>query len=115
MDYGHKTRLFDDWATAQEQKLRQAHANRAKEQREARKYRHPVTELQEHWLALLYSQVTYPPATAHKRFARDMAHATEITYGQSLLLAKMVYRYRRQLRLTDDAAKHAQASRRKTY
>jgi hypothetical protein len=47
--------------------------------------------------ALAPGRISYPVASAHKRFARDVQGATELTDAQRRLLWTMVVRYRRQL------------------
>lgn len=53
----------------------------------------------------LLASVTYTVGSGHKRFARDMREATELTVAQRELLYKMVFRYRRQLGLDESAAR----------
>lgn len=109
MNFGHKPRLFDEWATAQEAKLAQGKQLALKLQRKVSKQRVPVTELQAQWLNTLGHNVTFGVGSPDKRFARNMADAKEITHGQALYLSRLVYKYRRQFKLTDASAERIQA------
>lgn len=54
-------------------------------------------------IAKAFRNVSFPPATAAKRFARDMASLAEsapetpLTAKQAEMMARIAYRYRRQL------------------
>ena len=43
------------------------------------------------------AQCTFPPGSAHKRFARDLPHAKELTEAQIRQLVRLCWRYRRQM------------------
>lgn len=68
----------------------------------------PVTEIEKRAIkAICTTRVRYPPATATKRFARDIQGATELTDAQRRYLWKIVYRFRRQIpnAIVDDAVR----------
>jgi hypothetical protein len=43
------------------------------------------------------AQCTFVPGSAHKRFARDLPHAKELTEAQVRHLIRLCWRYRRQM------------------
>lgn len=43
------------------------------------------------------AQCTFLPGSAHKRFARDLPHAKELTEAQVRHLIRLCWRYRRQM------------------
>lgn len=58
----------------------------------------PVTDLERRAIAAIApSRVTYPPATAVKRFAGDVQHATAMTERQRAYLWFVAHRFRRQI------------------
>lgn len=57
----------------------------------------PATPMERRALQWLGTWVRFPPATASKRFAREMMGATELTDKQRAFLWRIVYRFRRQV------------------
>jgi len=51
------------------------------------------------------AKCTFAVGSPDKRFVRNMQGAVEITDGQADYLQRLVYRYRKQLGLTDERAK----------
>lgn len=60
--------------------------------------RRPVTPWETSALIAL-AGCTFPPGTAHKRFARDLKSAEKLTDAQREQLWRLVHRYRRQITL----------------
>ena len=56
----------------------------------------PATEFDKELIAAI-GKVTYPPATFHKRFARDIQGAEQLTEAQRQQCWRMVVRFRRQI------------------
>ena len=95
--------LFPEWQMAHAVKT----SAKAKSERAAKRKsppaRYPIADAQRDTLKAL-SRCTFQPGSSAKRFVRDMQSATEITVGQSRFLAEVAYKYRRQLKLTNDQA-----------
>lgn len=66
--------------------------------------RAPATDLERKAIAAL-GHCTFLPGSFDKRFVRGLQPATELTVKQREWLQKLFYKYRRQMRLTDEKAK----------
>lgn len=96
---------WDEWLNSQIQK--QAHEQTEGSSEKARKLpsvKRPITD-EEKRISESLRKCTFCVGSWDKRFVASVQGVAEISEKQSYWIYKTAYRYRRQLRLTDDQAK----------
>lgn len=95
---------WEDWKRRHDAKQAQAWQKLKKYEESLSSVKRPATEREKQGIAAL-QKCTFQVGSWDKRFVHGLEGSTEISEKQSYWLAKMVYRYRRQLGLTPEQAK----------